>query len=151
MELKPHLKAISDFFEKSDIKVTPLPKIILISKEPDEELFIPTGQYDADASEIKLFIAGRHPKDILRSFAHELFHHHQYIDDPIKYAKCALAGDLEDTPDLQELEAEAYKNGNILFRKWTEQARKSNATDDTTSSSSATTEDDDTNEEENND
>ena len=36
-----------------------------------------TGFYDPQAESITIYISGRHPKDILRSLAHELMHHTQ--------------------------------------------------------------------------
>lgn len=36
-----------------------------------------TGYYDPNSMEIHIFTTGRHPKDILRSIAHELVHHMQ--------------------------------------------------------------------------
>jgi hypothetical protein len=74
-----------------------------------------TGQYDPENFTIVLYTADRHPKDILRSFAHELTHHAQ-----------ACRGDLDDFVGEQgyaqegkgaELEEEAYK-GSKLVRDW---------------------------------
>ena len=36
-----------------------------------------TGYYDPETMEIHVYVTGRHPKDILRSIAHELVHHFQ--------------------------------------------------------------------------
>lgn len=66
-------------------------------------------------------------KDILRSYCHELFHHSQYLDNP-DYMRRVFVGSqesLDDNRELEELEGEAYLNGNLLFRKFTEQLKMS--------------------------
>ena len=45
-----------------------------------------TGYYNPNTMEIHIFVDGRHTKDILRSIAHELVHHHQnetYLNFPL--------------------------------------------------------------------
>jgi hypothetical protein len=57
-----------------------LPTIKLVSKVPDSEQ--PTfGKYDNDEKTVYLAILDRHPLDILRTFAHELAHFVQDIED----------------------------------------------------------------------
>ena len=56
-------------------------------------------------------------KDILRSYCHELFHHAQKVSGK---GFGNTSGNLSENPELEKLEGEAYLNGNILFRKWTE-------------------------------
>ena len=57
-----------------------LPTIKLVSKVPDTEQ--PTfGKYVDDEKTIYLAILDRHPLDILRTFAHELAHFVQDIED----------------------------------------------------------------------
>ena len=46
-------------------------------EENSEKLFGRTAYYDPSDESIVLYVTNRHPKDILRSFAHELVHHHQ--------------------------------------------------------------------------
>ena len=36
-----------------------------------------TAFYDPNSSSVTIYVTGRHPKDILRSLAHELIHHKQ--------------------------------------------------------------------------
>ena len=113
----PYFKSICDFFVKKGLKIEPYPHVKLHTKE-QEGLYIKTGYYDPETNEVHLFIADRHPKDVLRSFAHELIHHSQNIAGTLGgYKGQTLDGDSI----LQELESEAYLKGNIYFRKWTEE------------------------------
>ena len=83
-----------------------------------------TAFYDPNVSEVTIFTDQRHPKDILRSLAHELVHHTQ---------NCR--GDFDKKPQMgedyfqydkymQEMEREAYEKGNMTFRDWEEKHRK---------------------------
>ena len=56
------------------------PSIFLDHSKPNSEKVLgKTGYYDPGTMEIHVFATGRHPKDILRSIAHELVHHLQNI------------------------------------------------------------------------
>ena len=77
MELKEALGEIYKVArEKFDIQQAP--KLILKQDEENAEgIFGQTAYYNPTDMSIVLFITDRHPKDICRSFAHELVHHHQ--------------------------------------------------------------------------
>jgi len=75
-----------------------------------------TAQYEPATKTISLFITGRHPKDILRSFSHELVHHNQNCEQ--KITKQALEGSVQKDQDIRKLEQEAYLKGNMIFRDW---------------------------------
>ena len=79
-----------------------------------------TAYYDPGQKSITIFVTGRHPKDVLRSIAHELIHHHQNERGDLE--KCASAaanpGYAQNNKDLRKMEEEAYLRGNMLFRDW---------------------------------
>ena len=58
---------------------------------------------------------GRHPKDILRSYAHELIHHHQNLSGTLNHSNTT---NTNEDGNLEKIEREAYEEGNILFRNW---------------------------------
>lgn len=119
-DLKPYIKSIAEFFEHNNVSVTPLPSIKFV--ERDGGISTPTGRYDiSDNPTITLFIKNRHYKDILRSYAHELYHHHQYLSNPEKFCSIQCDCDVNNNDELELCERDAYENGNILFRKWTEE------------------------------
>ena len=105
------------FFRKNGLKLDPLPEIIL-KKEPQKDgLLDKTGNYNPDTNVIEIYTAGRHPKDALRSLAHELIHSEQNTEG--KIGKISTDRVTDDSV-LEELEGDAYCRGNLLFRKWTE-------------------------------
>ena len=104
-------------FMSNKIQIKPFPEIHLNNDE-QEGLFIRTGYYEPSKKSVTLFVDGRHPKDILRSLAHELIHHNQNLRDP--EFDWGGGGDLEQDDRLRKLEGEAYLKGNIYFREWTE-------------------------------
>ncbi len=48
------------------------PAINFVSDEGNHPLLGTTGYYDPNSMEITIFVDGRHPKDMMRSIAHEL-------------------------------------------------------------------------------
>lgn len=80
-----------------------------------------TGHYDPDAEEITIFCYNRHPKDILRSFAHELMHHIQKCEGILDAQNTRTEGDenyIVHDKYLEGIEADAFERGNIAFRFW---------------------------------
>lgn len=114
--LKKEIASLMAFIS-SKINIKPYPKIIFKDEEQDG-LFIKTGYYLPDEKSVTLFTAERHPKDILRSLAHELVHHNQNLEDPDR--DWGHGGNLEEDEELKKLESDAFLRGNILFREWTE-------------------------------
>src|SRR5574344_8084 len=117
-----NMASMIGFFEKNGMKLEPLPEIIL-NKEPQKDgLLAKTGEYDPINNRIKVYIDGRHPKDVLRSTAHELSHREQNLNGKIGEIK---SQEISEDQALEELEGEAYRRGNLMFRKWTESLKKS--------------------------
>lgn len=114
---KAPLKSIAQFMKDDGLNVYPYPKVKLNWDEQDG-IFIKTGYYVPENKEIVLFCNGRHPKDILRSFAHEMIHHSQNLDG--KNLSFTNNDNVKDNEDLEKIEGEAYLKGNLYFRKWTE-------------------------------
>lgn len=117
---KDAFKQIADFMKSEGLNVYPFPNIELKWDEQDG-LFIKTGYYLPSEKKIVLFCKDRHPKDILRSYAHEMIHHMQNLNgDDLNFTS---EDDVKDNDKLEKLESEAYLKGNIYFRKWTEYER----------------------------
>lgn len=118
-KIKEYIRSLVKYMYRNGFTKKPLPKIILNKTRQHEPVFIKTGYYDPENKEVTVFTEGRHIKDILRSIAHELIHHRQNMEG--RLGKGAYDGDevIHDNK-LQKLEEEAYKDGNIGFRSWTE-------------------------------
>ena len=57
---------------------------------------------------------------ILRSYAHELIHHHQNLNGTLDHSQTT---NTNEDGDLDRIEREAYEQGNILFRNWEDQIK----------------------------
>ena len=79
-----------------------------------------TAHYNPGEESITLFTTSRHPKDILRSLAHELVHHHQNLRGDLSPEKIGKMTPTyaQDNEHMRNMEKEAYLVGNILFRDW---------------------------------
>ena len=76
-----------------------------------------TGHYDPSNDIIVLYTTNRHPKDILRSFAHELTHHAQNCRGEFEAGMEGGPGYAQNNPHLRNMELEAYLRS-ILVRDW---------------------------------
>ena len=118
MELK---EALAEIFktarEKYSIQNTP--KLILRQdNENAEGIFGKTAYYNPTDMSVVLYITNRHPKDICRSFAHELIHHHQNERGDLEMGDASSPTYAQDDKHMRKMEMEAYLKGNLLFRDW---------------------------------
>ena len=116
-----YIKSLIEFMREQGLKIDPLPEIELNPEEQDG-IFVKTGYYSPDEKKVVVFIDQRHPKDVLRTVAHEFIHHMQNLQDPNK--DWGGAGDLEADRKLRGIEGEAFLLGNIIFREWTEKMKR---------------------------
>jgi len=117
-DFKPLIKSLTASMEKDGLILKPYPKIIFKHDEEAnaEDFFGKTAYYDPNNNEVVLYTLGRHPKDIMRSYAHELIHVHQNHEDRLGDIK---TDNINADKHLENLEREAYETGNIMFRSWT--------------------------------
>jgi len=80
-----------------------------------------TAYYDPENLKIVLYHTDRHPKDVLRSFAHELMHHKQNCDG--RLTSKIGEGPASSNEYLKKLEEEANMAG-YLVRSWEEKRAK---------------------------
>jgi hypothetical protein len=118
-----HYKDITTFMNDNGLKLEPFPTLKFIDDDEEnaEDLFGKTAYYDPHKNSIVLYTYGRHPKDILRSFAHELVHVHQNHEGRLNGINTT---NTNEDDYLEGIEREAYEKGNILFRKWTDQVKE---------------------------
>lgn len=120
---KPLLLEISKFMINQGMEIQPLPKVQFIDDDIDnaQNILGTTAYYDPQSKTIVLYTLDRHPKDILRSFCHEMVHHEQNMKGTLGNIK--TQNTTEDS-HLDEIEREAYEKGNIMFRNWTDSLSK---------------------------
>jgi hypothetical protein len=106
------------------MNILPLPDI-KIKQDPEQanDFFGKTAYYRPDSMEVMLYTLGRHPKDVCRSFTHEMIHHIQNLEGRIGGGRITTSNVNEDDY-LKEIEKEAYLEGNIVFREWTDKQNK---------------------------
>lgn len=125
---KKYLAELCNYMQNSGIDLYPFPTVKLNNQpQEDDSIYQQTGYYDPRAKSITLFINGRHDKDILRSFAHELIHHNQNLSGEMTREKVGENGDsdtyAQDNTHLRKLEEDAYLRGNMAFRDWTDKKK----------------------------
>ena len=113
----PYVKSLIKYMLDNEYTLKPLPKIVLNNKK-QKGLFITTGTYSIEEKKVTLFVNDRHPKDVLRSLAHELIHHKQNIEGKLTKENCSEK--ITESDVTIPFEEEAYLQGNMAFRKWTE-------------------------------
>ena len=95
------------------------PKLFLRQdKENASNLFGKTAYYNPADMSIVLYITNRHPKDICRSFSHELVHHNQKERGDLDLGDASSPTYAQDDKHMRKMEMEAYLKGNMLFRDW---------------------------------
>jgi len=77
-----------------------------------------TAYYDPQTLEIHVFVDDRHPKDMLRSIAHELIHHQQNLEGRLDVGGYHGEGYYLHNEALKELEQEAMLEGNHYLREY---------------------------------
>ena len=116
MDLREALKEI--YKRAKDVyKFENTPKLILRqNKENAKNLLGRTAYYSPSDMSIVLYITNRHPKDICRSFSHELVHHHQNERGNLGLGDASSPTYAQDDKHMRKMEMEAYLKGNLLLR-----------------------------------
>ena len=118
MELK---EALGKIFQtaKEELGIQNTPQLYLRNDDENaQSLFGKTAHYEPTEQSIVLYITNRHPKDICRSFAHELVHHHQNERGDLEIGDATSPTYAQDDQHMRKMEMEAYLKGNLLFRDW---------------------------------
>ena len=116
LELKDYIASLTEYMIDQGMNIVPLPEVLIRKDEINASNFFGrTAYYDPNAKEIVIYTTGRHDKDIVRSFSHEMIHHMQNLDGTLHNISTQ---NTNEDGKLLELEKEAYLLGNITFRNW---------------------------------
>ena len=123
--IQSYIDSLTDYMGSNGLTLKPHPSVEFIEddKENAVNIFGKTAYYMPSEMKIVLYTLGRHPKDILRSYAHELVHHHQNLNNTLEPFQTQ---NTNEDGDLERIEREAYENGNILFRNWEDKLKNEN-------------------------
>ena len=113
------ISELTNYMIDKGMNIQPLPTLEFVDGDSNnaKDFFGKTAYYDPQERHIVLYTEGRHPKDIVRSFAHEMIHHIQNLEGRL--------GDINTTNtqedgNLNNLEKEANLKGTMTFRNWTD-------------------------------
>mgnify|MGYP001446680120 FL=1 len=102
---------------KDKFNIQQAPKLLLRQDEENaQDVFGRTAYYEPEEKTIVIFITNRHPKDILRSFCHEMIHHVQNERGDLNIGDASSPTYAQDDKHMRSMEKEAYLEGNLLLR-----------------------------------
>jgi len=115
--LQNGIVSLTKYMLDNEMNISPLPKLKFIDndKENAGELLGKTAYYNPLEKSITLYTLNRHPKDILRSYAHEMVHHVQNLENRLNNINTT---NTNEDGALSEIEKEAYEKGNMMLRNW---------------------------------
>jgi nicotinic acid mononucleotide adenylyltransferase len=115
----PMIKSLTEYMLDKGMNIRPLPKVKFVNDDVENarDFFGKTAYYNPNERVIVLYTMGRHPKDVMRSYAHEMIHHMQNCDGRLGGI---TTQNTNEEGDLPEIEREAYEKGNMTFRNWTD-------------------------------
>ena len=119
IDYKQQIKDLTKYMLNQKMNIIPLPKVIFKHGNQDnaENFFGKTAYYNPESQTIVLYTEGRHPKDIVRSFAHEMIHHIQNLEGRLGVITTT---NTQEDDNLNDIEAEANLKGTMTFRNWTD-------------------------------
>ena len=119
IDIQEKIDQLTQHMINKGYNIEPLPSVEFVDGDTENarDFFGKTAYYDPNTKTIVLYTEGRHPKDIVRSYAHEMIHHIQNLEDRL--------GDIQTTntqedDKLNDIEAEANLKGTMTFRNWTD-------------------------------
>ena len=122
--LEPHVQGMYDYFDQK-LGFQKPPTIVFDSDPSNQDKVLgKTAYYDPDALEIYIYSDGRHPKDMLRSIAHELIHHQQNLEGRLDVGGYSGPGYYLENDKLRVVEHEAMLEGNKLLREYEDTIKK---------------------------
>ncbi len=119
IDIQDKIDRLTQHMISKGMNIEPLPSLEFVDGDSEnaKDFFGRTAYYDPNRQHIVLYTEGRHPKDIVRSYAHEMIHHIQNLEDRLG----DIAGtDTTSDEHLDKLEQEANLKGTMTFRNWTD-------------------------------
>jgi len=116
--VEPHVQGMYDYFDQK-IGFNKPPTVHFDSDPSNQSNVLgKTAYYDPSSLEIHIFTDGRHPKDMLRSIAHELIHHQQNLEGRLNVGGYMGQGYYLQNEKMRALEQEAMLEGNATLREY---------------------------------
>jgi hypothetical protein len=124
--LQDYIDSLNQYMMDRGLNITPIPQVEFINNDQENanKILGKTAHYNPDKNIVALYTLGRHPKDILRSYAHEMIHHAQNLQGRLNDINTT---NVNEDANLFNLEQEAYVLGNMIFRSWENKNNSSDA------------------------
>jgi len=124
-DLQKGIVSLTRYMKDNGLNISPLPKLKTISNDEENanKLLGFTAYYNPGEKSITLYTLNRHPKDILRSYAHEMIHHMQNLENRLGNINTTNTNEDGTLPDV---EREAYEKGNMMLRNWEDSIKQNN-------------------------
>ena len=125
-DLESHVHGMYDHFDQK--YGFQKPPVMVFDSDPGNQSKVlgKTAYYDPQSLEIHVFVDGRHPKDVLRSIAHELIHHRQNMEGRLDTGGYSGPGYYLENDELKEVEHEAMLEGNATMREYEDTVKYKN-------------------------
>ena len=119
INLIDRLATLTQHMVDRGMNIEPLPRLEFKDGDSENasEFLGKTAYYDPNTQTIVLYTEGRHPKDITRSYAHEMIHHIQNLEGRLGDIRTT---NTQEDDHLNDIEAEANLKGTMTFRNWTD-------------------------------
>jgi hypothetical protein len=119
IDVKSRIMQLTQHMLDKGYNIEPLPTVEFVDGDSENarEFLGKTAYYNPNNQTIVLYTEGRHPKDIVRSFAHEMIHHIQNLEGRLG---AITTTNTQEDDHLNDIEAEANLKGTMTFRNWTD-------------------------------
>ena len=119
IDVKSKIMELTQHMLDKGYNIEPLPKVEFVDGDSSNarEFLGKTAYYNPENQTIVLYTEGRHPKDIVRSFSHEMIHHIQNLEGRLGNITTT---NTHENDELNKIEAEANLKGTMTFRNWTD-------------------------------
>jgi hypothetical protein len=119
IDIKGRIMQLTQHMLDKGYNIKPLPTVEFVNGDSENarEFLGKTAYYNPESQTIVLYTEGRHPKDIVRSFSHEMIHHIQNLEGRLGVINTT---NTQEDNNLNDIEAEANLKGTMTFRNWTD-------------------------------
>ena len=119
IDIKGKIDQLTQHMIDKGYTIEPLPALEFVDGDSENarDFFGKTAYYEPNTQTIVLYTEGRHPKDIVRSYAHEMIHHIQNLEGRLDNITTT---NTQEDDYLNDIEAEANLKGTMTFRNWTD-------------------------------
>jgi hypothetical protein len=128
IDYKQHIKDLTKYYLTIYPNLTSMPKVKFIhnNKENAAHIHTKTGYYDPNTKTIVIYTEGRHPRDIINTFSHEIIHFMQDLEG--RLTNINNDNTTQDT-ELNDIEKQAYLEGSIMFRNYKDSIKENTKLD----------------------